>query len=174
MAKNIYLIGFMGSGKTTIAGALEKKYHYRHTETDRRIEEREGMPVREIFSRQGEEAFRCMETELLRELALTGDTVISCGGGMALRRENVELMKKNGIVILLTAQPDTILERVKGSTSRPLLNGHMNTEYIAELMAERRPAYLAAADAVVETDGRSAEDIAAEVYRYAAGEESHD
>ena len=115
-----------------------------------------------------------METELLRELALTGDTVISCGGGMALRRENVELMKKNGIVILLTAQPDTILERVKGSTSRPLLNGHMNTEYIAELMAERRPAYLAAADAVVETDGRSAEDIAAEVYRYAAGEESHD
>lgn len=174
MAGNIYLIGFMGSGKSTIAAELARKYGRRVIETDGVIEERAGMPIREIFASRGEEAFRRMETDLLRELSGTGDLVISCGGGMALRPENSSLMKQNGRVVLLTARPETILERVKDSTERPILNGHMNAEYIADLMAEREPAYRAAADFAVETDGRTTAAIAEEVNRLTEEPEGKD
>src|SRR5699024_2282785 len=91
------------------------------------------------------------------------NAVISCGGGVALRERNVTEMKKNGRVVLLTAAPGTILERVKDDDNRPLLRGHKDVEYISGMMEERRPKYEAAADIIVSTDGKSALDICREI-----------
>ena len=89
--------------------------------------------------------------------------VASCGGGTVLREENVALMKAAGRIVLLTAEPETVFDRVKGSADRPVLNGNMNLSYIKELMEARRPRYEAAADAAVATDGRTAEEICEEI-----------
>ena len=106
-----------------------------------------------------------METGLLARLSGEDAIVVSCGGGAALRPENVEYMKKKGTVVLLCASPEEIYQRVRHSTNRPVLAGHMNVEYIAELMAAREPMYREAADLVVETDRRSLDEIAGEISR---------
>ncbi len=113
------------------------------------------MSIPDIFATYGEEYFRNLETELLRELRAENGCVISCGGGVALREENVAEMKKNGRVVLLTASPETIYERVKDSNDRPLLNGNKNVEFIADLMEKRREKYEAAADVVIRTDHKT-------------------
>lgn len=163
LAYNLVLIGFMGSGKTTISNTLRRMYGMEVIDTDRRIEEREGMSVSRIFETRGEAYFRDAETRLLIELQSCRNTVISCGGGTPLREENVAEMKKNGKVILLAAEPETVLERVKNSHSRPLLENNKNVSFIAELMEKRRSKYEAAADIVVHTDHRSAEEICGEI-----------
>lgn len=89
--------------------------------------------------------------------------VVSCGGGLVLREENVRLMKKMGTIVLLTASPQTIYERVKNSTKRPILNGNMNLAYITELMEKRRSYYEQAADTVISTDDKTAEAICGEI-----------
>lgn len=165
MAKNLFFIGFMGSGKTTVSKAFAEKYHRQHIEADDIIIERAGMPVKDIFAKYGEQHFRDMETQICRELIDISDHVVSCGGGMPVRPENVEYMKKNGFVILLEATPETILKRVKDDDSRPLLNGHMNTEYIAQLKAKRADLYAAAADITVETDDKTVDEVVEAVYR---------
>jgi shikimate kinase len=104
-----------------------------------------------------------LESNLLIALQSGKNTVISCGGGVVMRPENADHMKKNGRVVLLTAKPETILERVKDSDERPILNNHMNVDYIAELMEKRRARYLAVADVIVETDGKSAGQITDEL-----------
>ena len=124
-------------------------------EMDQVIAEREQMCIPDIFATYGEEYFRNLETELLIEMQNQKNTVISCGGGVAMRERNVEEMKKNGKVILLTASPETIYERVKDSNDRPVLNGRKNVKGISELMEQRREKYEAAADIVVNTDGRT-------------------
>ena len=131
---NIMLIGFMGCGKSTIADYLSHILEMEDLETDDFIVEREDMTINEIFQRKGEEYFRACENRALRELETREGIIISCGGGMPMVDENVELMKKNGKIVLLTASPETIYDRVKYSNQRPLLNGNMNVEYIKELM----------------------------------------
>nr|WP_027871868.1 shikimate kinase [[Eubacterium] cellulosolvens] len=163
MRENLYLIGFMGSGKSTVAKELQKKHGMELVEMDDRIAEEAGMSIPEIFETKGEAAFRSMETELLREIGRGENTVISCGGGVPMREENVRLMKESGKIVLLTAKPETILERVKNDVNRPLLKGRKNTEGIAGLMEQRRPAYEAASDFSVPVDGRSAAEIAEEI-----------
>ncbi|MEE1114236.1 MAG: shikimate kinase [Eubacterium sp.] len=160
---NIYLIGFMGCGKSTIAAALRKNYGMPVAEMDQMIVEEEGMSIPEIFSSKGEAHFRTVETNLLKRLAETSNHVVSCGGGAATRRENVELMKKGGVVVLLTATPEEIYKRVRYSTNRPLLKGRMSVEGIKELMDARRPAYEAAADITILTDGKDANRICREI-----------
>ena len=160
---NILLIGFMGAGKSTVADYLKTKYSMDLVEMDQVIAGREGMSISDIFSTQGEEYFRNLETQLLIELQSHANTVVSCGGGVPMRERNVKEMKKNGKVVLLTAKPETILERVKDDHSRPLLEGNKTVAYIAELMEKRREKYEAAADIVVATDGRSAEEICEEI-----------
>ena len=160
---NILLIGFMGAGKSTVADYLKTKYSMDLVEMDQVIAGREGMSISDIFSTHGEEYFRTLETQLLIELQSHGNTVVSCGGGVPMRERNVKEMKKNGKVVLLTAKPETILERVKDDHSRPLLEGNKTVAYIAELMEKRREKYEAAADIVVATDGRSAEEICEEI-----------
>lgn len=152
---NIVLIGFMGAGKSAISDFLSTMFDMRLVEMDREISEQQEMSIPDIFAMYGEEYFRSLETELLRELQDESGCVISCGGGVALREENVVEMKKNGRVILLTASPETIYERVKDSNDRPLLNGNNNVEFIADLMEKRREKYEAAADVVICTDNKT-------------------
>ena len=161
--KNIFLIGFMGCGKSTIAKVLSEKLDTAQVEMDELIVQEQNMPITEIFEKYGEDYFRDIETELIRRLNTQDGVVVSCGGGAVLREENRRMMKKAGVIIWLTAQPETILERVKHSTNRPVLNGHMNVEYITELMKKRQAFYEAAADFSVATDGKSRDEICTEI-----------
>lgn len=161
--KNIFLIGFMGCGKSTAAAALSREYRLKQIEMDEAIVKKAGMSIPEIFDRCGEAHFRSMETELLRSLAGTDNQVISCGGGVAMREENVRLMRECGTIILLTASAETILKRTAGDTNRPLLRGRRSIEGITELMEQRRPRYEDAADITVSTDGKLPEQIADEI-----------
>ena len=162
---NIFLIGFMGAGKSTIARSLVQKLNFPLIEMDERIVKEQGMPISEIFDRYGEEHFRDIESELVKTIGTLEPSVVSCGGGTVLRPENVENMKKSGKIVFLTATPQTIYERVKNSSDRPILNGHMNVPYIAELMEKRRPVYEGAAELTISTDGKSREEIADEIIR---------
>ena len=163
--RNIFLIGFMGAGKSTIARSLVQKLNFPLIEMDERIVKEQGMPISEIFDRYGEEHFRDIESELVKTIGTLEPSVVSCGGGTVLRPENVENMKKSGKIVFLTATPQTIYERVKNSSDRPILNGHMNVPYIAELMEKRRPVYEGAAELTISTDGKSREEIADEIIR---------
>ena len=160
---NIMLIGFMGCGKSTIAKYLSHILEMEDLETDDFIVKREDMTINEIFQRKGEEYFRKCESNALKELETRQGIIISCGGGMPMRDENVELMKKNGKIVLLTASPETVYDRVKYSNQRPLLNGNMNVEYISDLMEKRRSRYESVADIVVNTDQKPIHAIAEEV-----------
>lgn len=162
---NVVLIGFMGAGKSAVAAHLGKYYGMDIVEMDALIEEREKMSIPDIFKEYGEEYFRGKETALLTELQNRKNTVISCGGGAALREQNVKEMKKNGKVILLTASPETIYKRVKNSSNRPLLAGKKNVEGIKELMESRREKYELAADLVIRTDGKTVPEVCKELMR---------
>ena len=153
--QKVALVGATGAGKTTISDYLSTMFAMEVVEMDQLIAEREGMSISDIFETYGEEYFRNMETNLLIEMQEKKNVIISCGGGVAMRERNVAEMKKNGRVVLLTAHPQTILDRVKDSDDRPLLNGHKNVEYIEQLMEARREKYEAAADIVVDTDNKT-------------------
>lgn len=161
--KNIYLIGFMGTGKSTIAGCLHQKYGMEQVEMDEEIAADEGISIAEIFAQKGEEYFRELETGLLCRLSERENVVVSCGGGTAMRECNVQEMKRRGRIVLLLAEPETVYGRVSTSHDRPLLEGNMNVDYIKSLIEARMPRYRAAADIAVRTDGRSAEDICGEI-----------
>ncbi len=162
---NIFLIGFMGAGKSTIASYMSKEYAMDVIEMDQEIVEREKMSIPDIFDQFGEPYFRDLETNLLIEMQARQNVIISCGGGVAMRERNVVEMKKNGRVVLLQATPATILGRVRDSGDRPLLNGHMNEDYIEKLMDERREKYEAAADIQISTDDQSVSEICEEMIR---------
>ena len=152
---NIVLIGFMGAGKSSVSEYLSAVFAMKGVEMDQVIANREQMSIPDIFDAYGEEYFRDRETELLVEMQSHRNTVISCGGGAALRERNVEEMKKNGRVVLLTASPETVYERVKDNDDRPVLNGRKNVKGISELMEQRREKYEAAADIVINTDNKT-------------------
>lgn len=161
--KHIILIGFMGTGKSTISYKLHELTGRPEVDTDAWIEEHEGKTIAKMFEQEGEEYFRQKETDMIDELGGMPPSIISCGGGMALRDLNVRKLRAIGEVVLLTAEPECILERVKGSTARPILNGNMNRDFIAGLMEKRQPYYEKAADFSVVTDGRDAREIAEEI-----------
>lgn len=157
--KNIVLIGFMGSGKTTLGVKLSYRLRRPVEDTDKMIERRQGMSISEIFAGQGEEAFRRMETDLLREIAMQdGERIYSVGGGTPVREENRELLKRCGTVFYLRARPDTIYERLRGDTARPLLQCGDPRSRIRELLEARGEAYESCADYIVDVD-----DVAADV-----------
>ena len=157
--KQIYLTGFMGTGKSMILNCLHEVCGFDKIEMDEQIVQEQGMSIPEIFEKKGEEYFRNLETELVKKISAMDNIVVSCGGGTVMRQCNVDEMKKNGTIVLLTAEPETVYERVKGSHNRPLLEKNMNPEYIKELMEARRPKYEAAADLAVQTDRRSSGEI---------------
>ena len=151
--KQIYLTGFMGTGKSMILNCLHEVCGFDKIEMDEQIVQEQGMSIPEIFEKKGEEYFRNLETELVKKISAMDNIVVSCGGGTVMRQCNVDEMKKNGTIVLLTAEPETVYERVK----------NMNPEYIKELMEARRPKYEAAADFVIKTDNRTAEEICLEI-----------
>lgn len=160
---NIFLIGFMGCGKSTVASELNQMYGMNVIEMDQLIAKRQQMSIPEIFEKYGESYFRDLESALVAEIQAVTNQVISCGGGVVLREQNVAEMKKNGKIVLLTAKPETILKRVEGNDDRPILRGKKNVQDISELMEKRRPKYESAADIVIETDDKSVRDICKEV-----------
>ena len=165
MRGHLYLIGFMGVGKSAVSRSLAGALSVPCMDTDGEIERRAGKRITEIFASEGEEAFREMETALLSDLQKEAPRVISCGGGLTLRAENRKMMKESGIVCYLTAKPETILSRVRHSDARPLLNGNMNLSYIEMLMEERENRYEGVADLTVATDEKTVEEVAAEIQR---------
>lgn len=172
MRKNhIFLIGFMGSGKSTVAKYLSGTYKMQQIEMDAQIEEDEGRSIASIFENEGEAYFRTLETALLKSLDPKETFVVSCGGGAAVKEENVREMKKKGRIVLLLAKPETVYERVKNSHNRPLLEGNMNISYIKKLMEKRQALYESAADLQVKTDGRTAEAIGEEIIKRIRKEE---
>lgn len=161
--RNIFLIGFMGAGKSTIARALQRELGFPLVEMDERIVQEQGMSINDIFAQYGEAHFRDIESKLVVDLGEQEPSIVSCGGGVVVRPENTQNMKKSGRIVFLKATPETIYERVKNSTDRPILNGHMNVEYIAELMEKRRALYEEAADLTIQTDGKTRDQICEEI-----------
>ena len=160
---NIVLIGFMGAGKSTIARALQRELGFPLIEMDERIVKEQGMSINDIFAQYGEDHFRDIESQLIVDIGKEEPSIVSCGGGVVVRPQNTQNMKEIGRIVFLKATPETIYERVKNSTDRPILNGHMNVEYIAELMEKRRALYEAAADITIQTDGKMREQICEEI-----------
>lgn len=142
--KNIVLIGFMGTGKTTVGRRLAARLNRKFVDTDTAIEELTGKSIVEIFRKDGPIRFRSEEKLQAKKLADKEDLVISTGGGMVLDKENVELLKKNGVLICLTADPEVIYNRVKNKRKRPLLQKGNVRETIYALMNERDGAYYVA------------------------------
>lgn len=163
--KNIFLIGFMGCGKSTMARLLAKNLSADIVEMDETIEAESKMSINAIFENYGETYFRDLESELIKRITQKGGVIVSCGGGAILRSENVECMKENGQIIYLSASPETIYERVHRSTNRPLLNGNMNVGYISELMQKRLPLYQAAADKTIVVDGKTEGEVLEEILK---------
>ena len=148
---NLFLIGFMGAGKSSVSAGLGNLLNLPVVEMDEYISKKENMSISEIFEKKGEAYFRKCETDLLKSCCTKEARIISCGGGVAMREENVKIMHSCGTVILLTAAPEVILERVKDSDDRPLLQNKKNVKDIKALMEQRRPKYEAAADVTIDT-----------------------
>lgn len=171
MKNNIILIGYMGCGKTTLGKKLSYRERIALLDTDKRIEQKQKKTINEIFDEDGEPAFRQMETECLKEFLDYSDRyVISVGGGLPMKEENRALMKQLGTVIYLKAEPDTIYERLKNDTTRPLLRGDNPQEKIKTMIEMRNPYYEEAADVIVSVDRKSFEDIIQEILTAAKGE----
>ena len=163
MKNNIMLIGFMGTGKSTVSRQLSKTTSRKEIDLDKYIEEYMGINIPDIFAKYGEDKFRDIETECLKKVVSEEDAIISCGGGIVIRSENDNIMKENGTIVLLTAKPENIYDRVKNSTNRPVLNGNMNVEYIAGLLEKREPMYYRAAQLIISTDDKNVEEISREI-----------
>jgi shikimate kinase len=165
---NIILIGFMGAGKTTVGRMLAKEHHMAFLDTDDRIVDEQGRSIPEIFDNEGEPFFRDLETDLLRRMLTdTHQTVISVGGGMPVREENRSLLKRLGCVVYLVTSKQTILGRVKGDGSRPLLKGEDLEAKVDRLMRERESLYKQAAHLEIQTDGRSVRKVAQIIWQQA-------
>lgn len=164
MMKHILLIGFMGCGKSSVGYRLSYKLRKCLIDTDRLIEQREGMSITEIFEQKGETYFRYKETECLKGLANElGSRIVSVGGGTPVREENRKILKESGIVVYLKASSDTIYSRVKHDTRRPLLQCEDPKARIEMLLAERGPVYESVADIVIEVDGKHIKQVVQEV-----------
>lgn len=160
--KNIFLVGFMGAGKSTVGKILADKTGYTFLDADKVIEEQAGTTITQIFAEHGEQYFRDLESESLEELAGNSNQVIATGGGVVQRDRNWQAIKENGVSIYLKASVETIWDRIKDDTSRPLLQVENPIETARELLNKRTEMY-ERADMVVSTDHLSLEQVAANI-----------
>ena len=156
---NIALIGFMGAGKTSVGRLVADQLHFEHHDTDEIIQARTGRTITEIFSTDGEPAFRKMESELVEELADRTRIVIATGGGLPANPKNLASLKTHALVVCLWASPEKIWERVKNQTHRPLLHDPDPQKKIRDLLAAREPFYKQA-DVLLNTELRSVREVA--------------
>jgi len=161
---NIILCGMMGAGKTTIGIKIAEISGRRWYDTDELIVDKHGK-ISDIFEYYGEAHFRALETDIVAELAEKDGLVISTGGGLVLKKENNQMLQKNGKIVFLRATLDTLSQRLKVDSQRPLLQTSTETlrERLARLLKERMPVYELAADYIVDVDGKTPEQIAREV-----------
>ncbi len=139
--KNIVLTGFMGVGKSTVGKKLSSQLHMRFVDTDYMIERNERMSIPKIFSSKGEDYFRDIESKMVEKASKFNNTVISTGGGVVLREQNINHLRKNGIIILLTANVETILRHTSKNKKRPLLQHENAEERIRQILKDREAFY---------------------------------
>ena len=160
---NLILVGFMGTGKSAVGKRLAQKLNREYIDLDRKIEKEAGWTIPQIFAAEGEAGFREREGRALREVVELRNQVISTGGGVMLREENIQLLKKNGKLICLTASPDVILQRTLMSlSSRPLLVGHEPRARVEQLLKLRAPFY-ALADWTIDTSNKNVKQVTEEI-----------
>jgi len=159
---NIFLTGFMGSGKTTVAQLLALSINWKYVDIDSLIETKLGKTIKECFEQEGESFFREIESELLMDVAQKTHQVISTGGGIVLNESNRVTMRKSGSVIWLAATPETIFSRVSNNTNRPVLGNTPSLEKITEILKYRLPFYQEA-DIKIVTDNKKPESINQEI-----------
>lgn len=160
--ENIFLIGPMGVGKSTIGRQLANLLNKDFMDTDHEIEKRTGVDIPTIFDIEGEEGFRKREAAVLDEMTSGSNLVLATGGGAILLEDNRRALRR-GFVVYLSASLETLIERTRRDKSRPLLQNTDRQKKIKELMMERDPIYRQESDIIVETDGRSAKAVAKEI-----------
>lgn len=160
---NIFLVGMMGSGKTTLGRALAQRLHMPFTDTDRVLVDRTGVPVTTIFEIEGEAGFRKRESAVLAELAQGHDQVIATGGGAVLAPENRAAMRSGGTVVYLRARLEHLWERTRHDSTRPLLKTADPRATLGALLEARDPLYRETAHIVVDTGAQSASALLARV-----------
>lgn len=158
----IVLIGFMGTGKSSVGQLLAKQLGYRFVDTDQLIEERQGRSITAIFRTDGETGFRKLEAEMAQELRMADGLVIATGGGFPLNPENIRAVRDNGFIISLTATPEAICQRVAREQHRPLLAEGDPLERITTLLKTRAAIYQNS-DLTIDTTGKSLTEIAGEI-----------
>lgn len=159
---NICLIGFMGAGKTSVGRLVAEQLQFHYLDTDEMIQAATGKTIGDIFSANGEPAFRALEEKAVQELAGKTRTVISAGGGLPVNPANLDSLKSHALIVCLWASPAKIWERVKNQTHRPLLRDAEPQQKIRELLAARAPSYRQA-DILLNTDSRSLREVAQQV-----------
>jgi len=157
--RNIVLCGFMATGKSSVGKRLAELLKRDFVDIDAQIEAEAGMSIAQIFASRGEPAFRAMEAQMVRRVAQLSGCVVAAGGGAIVNETNLMELKRTGIIVTLTADPDTILARVGSAEDRPLLSGENKRERIRELMERRWEAYCKA-DIMVDTSSRSIDEVA--------------
>ena len=164
---NLYLIGYRGSGKSTVAPLVAKLLDLTSVDTDQLIEETSGTSIAEIFASQGEPGFRQLESEALRKFSKAAHLVISLGGGAPVAEANRKWMEQNGKTVWLTAKPELLWQRISSDVSspvgRPALTDHDGLTEVRQLVTERNPVYMECADYTIEVASMSPEQIAAEI-----------
>lgn len=161
MIMNIVLIGFMGTGKTTVGRTLAHKLGKAFLDTDEEIEKTAGITIKEIFSKYGPEYFRALEKKVIKKVSALDNHIIATGGGVVLEADNVKALRSNGIIVLLRCSPEVILKRVDSAGSRPLLAGAKDLKVrIEELLAQREDIYAGAASFDIVAENKSQEAVA--------------
>jgi shikimate kinase len=159
---NLALIGFMGTGKTSVGWLVAENLHFEFLDTDEMIQTRTGRSIADIFAKDGEATFRALERQIVSELSTHERAVISTGGGLPANPENLAALKEHALVICLWSSPEKIWERVRHQSHRPLLHDPDPQKKIRDLLAAREPFYKQA-DVLINTDLRSAREVAQQI-----------
>lgn len=164
--KTIALIGYRGSGKSTIAKILAQKLGYQLFELDKLIDDRAGEKIPEIVAKFGWEKFRQLETELLTEIVKKEKAILDLGGGIVEKEENRRLIQENCLVVWLKAKTEILIDRIKDSTDRPSLTGKSFIDEVPEVLARREPLYQELAQLIIDTGELSPEQAVAEIIKH--------
>ena len=165
--KNIVLIGYRGTGKTVVSKILAEKLNRKLIEMDAMIVKKARMTIPEIVEKYGWDRFRNLESELTEEVSKLDNCVIDTGGGVILRKQNIDNLKKNGIIILLKADIKTIISRIKNGIQRPSLTGKRSfVEEVAEVLNQRKKKYETAADYAIDTSKHTVDEIVINIISY--------
>lgn len=159
---NIILTGFMGTGKSSVGRDLARELNYTFIDTDAVIEKETGLSIFKIFEKEGEAYFRTLEKRVIYNLLQIKGHVVTTGGGAVVDEENLNVMKRAGLVVCLTASVDAIISRVDRNSDRPLLNQHDKRKAVMELLEYRKPFY-AKADICVDTTDKTIKDVVEEI-----------